>query len=156
MRNTYTAGGLGFLYKKSIFSATTSLKSPFPAQNALKKQKFSPLAKKRSKFFAPSARAMFCGGGGRAAIIKNAKHQNTYTAGVVGFLYKKSIFSTTTSLKSPFPVQKMTKKNKKKSPSAKKKLYFYFAPAALYRCDPGGGGAIEFLNSRILGFCPYT
>ena len=28
--------------------------------------------------------------------------------------------------------------------------------AELYRCDPPpGGGAIEFLESRILGFCAY-
>jgi len=33
----------------------------------------------------------------------------------------------------------------------KKKSIFFFAPAALYRCDPVGG-AIEFLDSRILGF----
>ena len=78
MQNTYTAGGLGVLYEKSIFSTTTSLKSPFPVQkNAL--FFFSPSAKKRQKFFAPSARAMFCmlcthpAGGGRA-IKRNAKH----------------------------------------------------------------------------------
>ena len=42
--------------------------------------------------------------------------------------------------KKAISLRKCTKKNiKKKSPSAKKKLYFYFAPAALYRCDPGGG-----------------
>ena len=38
------------------------------------------------------------------------------------------------------------------SPSAKKKVNFFFAPAALYRCDPGGC-AIEFLSlgSRYRG-----
>ena len=35
----------------------------------------------------------------------------------------------------------------KKSPSAKKKLKTFFAPAALYRCDPPGG-AIEFLAPK--------
>ena len=43
------------------------------------------------------------------------------------------------------------------SPSAKKKSNFFFAPAARYTAATlGGGGAIEFLESSILGFCPYT
>ena len=38
----------------------------------------------------------------------------------------------------------------------KKSQKNYCACGALYRRDPQGEGAIEFLESSILGFCPYT
>ena len=66
--------------------------------------------------------------------------QNTYTAGVWGFLYKKSILSTTTSLKNPFPIQKIQKNHLRR-----KKGQFFCAPSArpCFACfayPPAGGG----------------
>ena len=102
MQNTYTAGVLGVLYEKSILSTTISLKSPFPVQKKVKK--FSRLRRDHVLHVLHTP----AGGGVGPFLKKNMQNmQNTYTVGVWGFLYKKSILSTTTSLKSPFPVQKM-------------------------------------------------
>ena len=58
-----------------------------------------------------------------------------------------------------FPKKDISLRNappKKYFAFGEKKIKKVFAPAALYRCPPGGGGAIEFLDSGIPGFCPYT
>ena len=49
----------------------------------------------------------------------------------------------------------LRKFTQKKNAFGEKKANIFFAPAALYRCAPPPRGAIEFLESRILGFCAY-
>ena len=66
--------------------------------------------------------------------------------------------------KNRFSLQQLPKKGhflkemhpKKKSPSAKKKSKKVALAARYTTATSPPGGAIEFLESRILGFCPYT
>ena len=79
--------------------------------------------------------------------------KNRQKSAKIGKIYKKNRFSLQQLPKKGHFLKEMHQK--KKSPSAKKKSKKKFAPAARYTAAPPPD-AIEFLESSILGFCPYT
>ena len=78
-------------------------------------------------------------------------HQNSKNgpkSAKIGKNYEKNRFSLPQLLKKGHFLQEMHPK--KCIRRRRKKSQIFFSPAALYRCDPRGGGAIEFLSSVLL------